>query len=302
MQPVPTLPPQHQESRWLIYTDLDGTLLDHDSYDFSPARPALTAAREAGIPIIPVTSKTLAELERLYRQMDLDGPCVAENGSLIAVPEGYFPSLDEAPRWGRWRILHLGWTYAEIIEQLDQLRTTHGFRFLGFNDLRDVDVAWLTGLTRNSAALARKRQATEPLIWQGSEEERRRFAATLQTHGLQLVRGGRFWHVMTLADKGTAIQRLTRLYQKRYAQAFFTVALGDSPNDLSMLAAADCPLVIRRKDGTCMSAEELNEAGIPSACCTDAIGPTGWNEAVNGLLAIRVAAAEHGVSMNATFT
>lgn len=25
----------------LVFTDLDGTLLDHESYDWSPARPAL---------------------------------------------------------------------------------------------------------------------------------------------------------------------------------------------------------------------------------------------------------------------
>ena len=46
----------------LVFTDLDGTLLDHDSYSFEPARPALARLRSAGVPVIPTTSKTLAEV------------------------------------------------------------------------------------------------------------------------------------------------------------------------------------------------------------------------------------------------
>ena len=69
----------------LVFTDLDGTLLDHHSYSFSAALPALQRLRRARIPVIPVTSKTLAELAPLMRELDNAHPCIAENGGLIAL-------------------------------------------------------------------------------------------------------------------------------------------------------------------------------------------------------------------------
>ena len=45
----------------VVFTDLDGTLMDHDSYDVAPAKPALDALAARSIPVVPVTSKTRAE-------------------------------------------------------------------------------------------------------------------------------------------------------------------------------------------------------------------------------------------------
>ena len=42
----------------VIYTDLDGTLLDHHTYSFDAARSTIAALSERGIPVIPCTSKT----------------------------------------------------------------------------------------------------------------------------------------------------------------------------------------------------------------------------------------------------
>ena len=60
----------------LIFTDLDGTLLDHESYDWSPAAPALARARAAGVPVIPATSKTRAELAPLMAALAMSASSV----------------------------------------------------------------------------------------------------------------------------------------------------------------------------------------------------------------------------------
>ena len=44
--------------RWLVFTDLDGTLLDED-YGWAAARPAVEALQAASIPIILNSSKTV---------------------------------------------------------------------------------------------------------------------------------------------------------------------------------------------------------------------------------------------------
>lgn len=36
----------------LIFTDLDGTLLDHHNYDWSPTKPALQRLAELNLPLI----------------------------------------------------------------------------------------------------------------------------------------------------------------------------------------------------------------------------------------------------------
>ena len=64
----------------IVFTDLDGTLLDHETYDHSPALPALAALAARDIPVIPVTSKTSDELRPLMADIGLEGGFIAENG------------------------------------------------------------------------------------------------------------------------------------------------------------------------------------------------------------------------------
>ena len=40
----------------------------------------------SGIPVIPVSSKTLSELKEIRSRLHLKGPVVAENGAVIAYP------------------------------------------------------------------------------------------------------------------------------------------------------------------------------------------------------------------------
>ena len=62
---------------FLVFTDLDGTLLDHDTYGWEAASPALAQCRERGIPIVLVSSKTRAEMDNLRRRMGLSMPFIS---------------------------------------------------------------------------------------------------------------------------------------------------------------------------------------------------------------------------------
>jgi len=72
----------------LVFTDLDGSLLNHDDYSFEEARPALDRLRKAKIPLIFVTSKTCREVEPLQNRLGLREPFIVENGGGIFVPRG----------------------------------------------------------------------------------------------------------------------------------------------------------------------------------------------------------------------
>ena len=70
----------------LIFTDLDGTLLDHDSYRFDEASVMLDYLKMHHIPLIIVTSKTKKEVIRLQKLLEIEAPCIIENGAGILIP------------------------------------------------------------------------------------------------------------------------------------------------------------------------------------------------------------------------
>lgn len=264
----------------VIYTDLDGTLLDHCTYDWSPARPALEALTEKGIPVVFVTSKTLAETLEVRAAMGNMHPFVVENGGMIGVPRGYFADQPSCSAPGELEVDWPGPAYAHVLSVLGDLRG-QGFRFRGFTDMSDAEVASLTGLDEAAAARARQREASEPLVWEDSEQALKRFRAALRARGLQVCRGGRFLHVLGRVDKGQALRRLhARFRRQDGAGTVLALALGDSPNDLDMLGAADAGVLVGRTDGSYAAAEDL-----PGLRHAPGIGPAGWRQGIEWFLA-----------------
>lgn len=263
----------------LVFTDLDGTLLDEDSYSFASAIPALARLRELRIPLIAATSKTLAEAAGINAALGNPHPCIIENGSAVCVPVGYFPEPLASGDSRGYEVVRCGPDYSWLTAELARLRDGQGYRFTGFADMSDAAVARLTNLTRPTAYNARQRLASEPLLWQDSREALHRFGEELRRRGLRLLRGGRFWHVLGMVDKGTAMDWLVGVYRRNGLSRPITVALGDSPNDLDMLRAADVPVVIRRKDGSHLAA-----LGRQGARLSVEAGPEGWSSSVLQIL------------------
>ncbi|MEC8443110.1 MAG: HAD-IIB family hydrolase [Pseudomonadota bacterium] len=250
----------------LVFTDLDGTLLDHHNYSTAAAQPALDALKAADIPVIFNTSKTQPEVLRLRRALGNTSPYVCENGGAI-----YYP--DDA---GEWQCELPGASYDDILKVLLQLRRD-GFRFRGFNDMTETEVAAVTGLSIDDAHFAKQRAATEPLLWQGSDDELTAFAAALEHHQLRLLKGGRFYHVMGDADKASAMTWLANNYRTKTEHPIVTIALGDGGNDKAMLEAADYPIVIPGEHAT-LSIDH------PQGQTAKSKGPQGWNDTVLPLL------------------
>lgn len=263
----------------LVFTDLDGTLLDHDGYDYRPAQPALARLAALRVPLIPTTSKTLAEVSALQAELHNTHPCIVENGGALCLPPGYFDDATAGPLNHGYQVEPLGPEYRELLAVLHGIRRDGGYRFTGFHDMSDAEVARDTGLPMDAAAKARQRLSSEPLRWEDDESALAEFAHRLDDAGLNLTRGGRYLHVMGRTDKARAIRRLCERYLDAGFDTFTTIALGDSPNDREMLAAADIAVVVRRKDGQCLDVE-----GRYQTITTDAAGPEGWNRAILQLL------------------
>ncbi len=68
-----------QTTRLVIFTDLDGSLLDTETYRFDAARAALEELTARQVPLVLCTSKTRAEVEPLRQELGNTDPFIAEN-------------------------------------------------------------------------------------------------------------------------------------------------------------------------------------------------------------------------------
>lgn len=264
-----------QIDRPIIFTDLDGTLLDHDTYSWAPAAEALEDLRRRQIPVVLNSSKTLAELRPLRRALGLDHPVICENGAFIDVPQGYFTSAMplRAPPPSR-----------EVV-QAAYLEVTAGHRYRceAFFELGVAGIARVTGLDAASAARANDRHATEPVLWHDSAAALEQFSAAIAALGLRCVRGGRFLHVMGDADKASAMGDLMAAWARETPlRPPTSIALGDGPNDIEMLAAADIAVIVRARHGQHI---DLGDHGC--VIRTEEYGPAGWHNAIRQLLGTR---------------
>jgi hydroxypyruvate reductase len=262
--------------KMILITDLDGTLLDATSYSFSDALPALELIRERGIPLVLCSSKTRAEIAAWRERLDNVHPFITENGGGIFIPRRYFPASAGAEETDGYQRIRLGMPYAEIRNQFVHLRDQFHAKVRGFADMTVAEISALTGLPAEEAALAGQRDFDEPFVFDGEPDGN--FLRAIDAAGLRWTQG-RIFHIMGQHDKGRAVEMLLSLYRQQYG-ALTSIALGDSLNDLPMLAAVDRPVLVRHDDGSHDS--RIAVAGLLK---TQLPGPAGWNEAVMQLLA-----------------
>jgi mannosyl-3-phosphoglycerate phosphatase len=267
----------------LVVTDLDGTLLDEETYDVAPARPGLEALRERRLSLVLCSSKTRAEMESLAEELGFPRLLIVENGGALVVPAGWLPALPPgARRDGKQVVVALGTPRTVLVEALPEVAGEAGVAVRGFATMTAEDVAGLTGLGRVAAERALQRQWDEPFVVEGDPgpEVDAELQAAARRRGLRVTCGGRFRHLTGSADKGQAVRSLMRLLP--HDPHGRTVGLGDAANDLPMLQAVDRPIVMPGKDGTIDAA--LISA-LPRAERAPEPGPAGWARAVLAVLA-----------------
>jgi len=269
--------------RIIIYTDLDGSLLDATSYSFNAAEDALSAIHRLGAALILVSSKTRAEIEPLRLRLHHFHPFIVENGGALYVPRGYFPfPLENSTPNREYDVVAIGTPYLSLRAALKEIGRDLGYRLQGFGDLSAGEVAQVTGLSSAEALLAIQREYDEPFVVEGSEIEWSRLLKAAEVQGLQCTRGGRFYHLMGLNDKGIASRRLMGWYShlaREEGSRLVTIGIGDSLNDLPMLAAVDHPILVQKPDRSYDP-----DVQLPHLVRAVGVGPVGWNRSLMDLL------------------
>jgi mannosyl-3-phosphoglycerate phosphatase len=257
----------------LVFTDLDGTLLDHACYSYDAAKTGLERIRCQQIPLIFTTSKTRLEIERLQAAMKIREPFIAENGAAIFFPDGYRKfKIDVGFRLPPYTVIKMGVTYSEIRRFFYSVKER--FNLKGFGDLSVGEIELLTGLSPEQSSLAKQREFTEPFLIE-DETKIGEIVALAASRGIQITSGGRFFHLIGMQqDKGRAVRQCAQIFSKNTDGGVVSIGLGDSANDISMLKSVDIPILLPHDDGTY---EDIDLFNLIKA---DNPGSRGWNDAI----------------------
>ena len=264
-------------TQFLVFTDLDGSLLDHHSYSYQDALPQLRALEAQKIPVIPVSSKTRVEIEQLRAELGNEHPFIVENGAAVFIPVGYFDSQPpgSVTRAGYW-VCEMSAPRDKWLQLLQHLAADFAGEFESFHGAGVEGIMRMTNLSREGAELANTREYSEPVKWFGDQQGLEIFLQRLREAGAGILQGGRFLSVCGDCDKGRALRWLRDVYvSARPKSVCHSLAIGDSRNDCAMLEAAESALVIR---STVHDLPPLKRSR--GVIYSEGYGPAGWAQGV----------------------
>jgi mannosyl-3-phosphoglycerate phosphatase len=271
-------PGTKRENSLIIFTDLDGTLLDPIDYSYAITKPVITRLRKQGIPIIFCSSKTRAEQELYRTKLGIRDPFIVEDGGAVFINREYFSfpyKYDKSV--GGYYVIELGMPYEEIRRKIRETNEKNRLNIRGFGDMSAEDIADITGLDIESARLAKRREYEETLNLEGEGPETGRILSKIEEAGLKWSRGSRFYSVSAKSDKGKAVRIVINLFQRKLGRVK-AIGIGDSLNDAAMLSEVDLPFLVQKPGN------RWEELTVKNLCRINRVGPYGWILAMEELV------------------
>jgi predicted mannosyl-3-phosphoglycerate phosphatase (HAD superfamily) len=201
-----------------------------------------TAALDhAGIPAVWVTNRSRLEFDAPRRKHAHTHPFIAEGGSGIYLPEGYFNLRPEKTiRLGRFTCVPIAETLPAAANALEALSEETKVPVVALSSLSPRELAQNTGLPQREAELVRQRDFDELFFFAGaSEKDIQRFVQTGREKKYELRQHGVMWSLAIDASLKRCIQSLSKLYDRalRYHPTIMGIAEPEESKEL--FAACD---------------------------------------------------------------
>lgn len=253
-----------------IFTDLDGSLLNHNNFEFNTIKPFIFKCLRNNIRIIPNTSKTKNEVEFFSEQLGVDIPYIVENGSAIH-------NLDlVCSHFGKNnKSLILSRTADEIFEIFNnKVPLSLRNQCLFLKDMNTSQQSKVLGLNGEKLTSALNRLYSIPLIFNGPIEIKNELISIFNDLDIKLHEGGRVINICDNCSKGDAMKIILKKMEG-IKKKYHSIVIGDSPNDISMLALSNQPCVVPLPDE-----ENLNKLKLKKVIRANQVAPDGWKEVV----------------------
>ena len=251
----------------LIFTDLDGSLLDKETFKFDVIKDYFKELVRNGIIIIPNSSKSEAELLDFNEQNNLDLSFITENGSSIHGLNKIHHNLPDKIIISR-TINEIRNVYEENINLDFKNKTTHILEL-------EIEVQQkILGLPLDKIKLAIKRDHSLPIKFNGTETEKNEFTKILKNSGLTIQTGGRLMNVCDNVNKSIAMSKALQLIRKQLDDEIITIGVGDNENDIEMIKQTDYPCLVKNDnfDSSLINIDNLIKSSEPS--------PLGWADVI----------------------
>ncbi|TMP51044.1 haloacid dehalogenase [Pseudoalteromonas sp. S1688] len=263
----------------IIFTDLDGTLLNHRDYNTEAVDTLLQELQYSGVPVVFNTSKTFSEVVALQQALNIKQPFIVENGSAVYIPKNYFNlrPIGCSEYQGYW-CYSFAAPISNLWADLTHLKKDYSDQYSLFSELSCEQVMHITGLNEIQAAQAQNRQYSDPLCWHGEEHKLNEFINAITVYGYDVKVGGRFIHIGKNTDKSMAQQWLVKQFTAQFTKPLSIIALGDSDNDKQMLEEADIAIIIANpesKKPVKLTHNKARYSQLPA--------PLGWVEEITAL-------------------
>ena len=231
----------------LIFSDLDGTFMNHNDYSYSHLKNFISKIKKKS-EIIFTSSKTFSEMSKIYENLNINFPFIVENGACIYFPKNYFNLKkinQKVVEYENFHCLKLSDDSLKKFKEHIKEKFSKNFKFSFFSELSNQKIAELTNLTPKKIADSKKRQFSDPIFWKDSNKNLQAFKKKLIKNEIIITEGGRFIHFNVGYDKGKAVAKFLEIYKKQKFQSVLSISLGDSENDVSMLELTDYSCCIK---------------------------------------------------------
>jgi mannosyl-3-phosphoglycerate phosphatase len=262
----------------IIFTDIDGTLIDIYSGKFEGTDRLVKKLAKMGIPVVLCSAKTRSEQEYIRNKLRLSDPFIVENGGAVVIPDGYFDEFEiSVPRTRRngYSLIEIGGHSIEIRKRLARIREELQINFKGTTDMALNEIRKKVQIPLPFARRMSKREYGETIL-EIDPSDLGRLAKVCTRTGLKVIRGGRYSDITQGNDKGKATRILIDLFRRKYQpRRTIFVGLGDSENDLPMLKLMDIPVLVQKANGSWCDSK------IKNLVRSTGIGPKGWKNSFN---------------------
>ena len=261
-----------QKKITIIFTDLDGTFLNKNTFRFGNNKKISKNLRNKGIIIVPNSSKTIDELKSFNKKIGIKFPFISENGSTIYNLKYINKKLPLKIKIGRPRSIIL-----KIFKK--RVKKEYIDKCIFIDKLKLKEQSKILGLKSKELKDALNRKHTIPIKFIGKKTEKLKIQKIIKKIGLSFQEGGRIINLGDNTNKGIAMKKLLSLINKKLKFKVNTIGIGDNYNDIEMLKNCDIPCLVRNK--------KFNKNDFKTSKCiySKKIAPYGWSEVVKLALA-----------------
>lgn len=225
-----------------------------------------TAALDhAGIPAVWVTNRSRLEFDAARRRHAHTHPFIAEGGSGVYLPEGYFHLRPEKTiRLGRFTCVPMAETLPAAANALEALSEETNVAVVALSSLSPRELAQNTGLPQREAELVRQRDFDELFFFAGaSEKDIQRFVQAGREKKYELRQHGVMWSLAIDASLKRCIQSLSKLYDRALRYHPTIVGIAKSEDSKELFAACDRSILLT--DGKTEEASDARPPATPGA-------------------------------------